>query len=72
MSRQILESPSRFADAQGLAGRPPIPSDLAEQVRFLADGPSEGVIWSDVFAQLRGGLNTMRRLLAERGSHAKH
>ena len=72
MSKQILESSSRFADAQGLGGSAPIPSDLAEQVKFLAGDPSEGVMWSDVFAQLRGGLNTMRRRLAERGSQAKH
>ncbi len=68
MPRQILQSPSRFADAQALAASAPIPSDLAEQVKFLADDPSEGVMWSDVFAKLRGGVSAVRRRLAERGS----
>ena len=71
MSRQILESPSRFAEARALVASAPIPRDLAEQVKFLAAEPSEGVMWSDVFARLRGGLNTVRRL-AERGSHSAH
>jgi hypothetical protein len=72
MSRDIrLEGGSRFADAQRLTA-PPLSSEFAEQVKFLAGDPSEGVMWSDVFSQLRGGLNNVRRLLAERGSRAAH
>jgi hypothetical protein len=73
MSREIrLEGRSRFADAPGVAANASIPSELAEQVKFLAGDPSEGVMWSDVFSQLRGGLNNVRRLLAERGSRSVH
>jgi hypothetical protein len=72
MSREIgLELPTAIADAQRLTA-PPLSGELAEQLKLLAGDPADGVMWSDVFAHLRGGFNNVRRLLAERGSRAAH
>ncbi len=46
-----------------------VPGDLAEQVNILADQPSEGVLWSDVFDHLRHGFLAVRRLVAIRHAH---
>ena len=48
----------------------PLPREFAEQVKVLADDPAEGVLWSDVIDHVRGGILSVRRGIAERGSHA--
>jgi hypothetical protein len=47
-----------------------MPPELAEQVKILADQPSEGVLWSDVFDGLRDGVINVRRLISARHAHA--
>ena len=51
---------------------PPLSGELAEQLKLLAGDPADGMMWSDVFAHLRGGFDNVRRLLAERASRAAH
>lgn len=47
-----------------------MPPELAEQVKILADQPSEGVLWSDVFDGLRDGFINVRRLISARHAQA--
>jgi hypothetical protein len=68
MSREI-QNP-RVDGAQTRVMQPPLPSDLAEQVRFFAGDSAEGVLWSDVFAHVRGGVANLRRALSERGAQS--
>jgi hypothetical protein len=44
--------------------------ELAEQVEIFADEPSQSVMYSDLYDQLRSGVRNIRRLLPIRTAHA--
>ena len=67
MSKKIrLEGCSDLAAPKARILQPPLPGDLAEQVKFLAGDPSEGVLWSDLLDHLRGGFRNARRAFLDR------
>jgi hypothetical protein len=72
MSTEIRLKNSPFAFPRSPAAQAPLPRDLAEQVKFFAGDPAEGVLWSDVLAHLRGGLTHLQRLLTHRGAPGAH
>lgn len=72
MSREIRLQSSPPDVARTWATQAPLPRDLAEQVKFFAGDPAEGVLWSDVFAHLRGGLANLQHLLTHRGAPGAH
>jgi hypothetical protein len=44
--------------------------ELAEQAEIFAEDPSQSVMYSDLYDQLRSGVRNVRRLLPIRTAHA--
>ena len=60
--------PSQGSNVRARAIR--IDDEMARQVEVLADRPNDGLMWSDVFARLRDGADSARRLFATRHAAA--
>lgn len=60
--------PAQGSNVQARAIR--IDNEMARQVEVLAYRPNDGLMWSDVFAHLREGLTSARRLFATRHAAA--